>query len=379
MKESIIKNSQYLPIITNESNEILDGHHRWRILNELDIKPKIMVKKFPDKLAEKIFVIDCNLKRRHLNNFQRIELALKLKPILQEIANKNQKAGIPLTESSERLGRQGVNEAIGKHAKVGHDNVRKVEYILKRASEVDIQKLNIGQASINEIFKTLKNEEIRQKMINSKPLIDLPEGCKLLNGDFMKMSKQIPDNSVDLILTDPPYDNVKKSIEIFRKLGHLAERVLKEGGSLVTFAGRQDLPKFINALLESSKLKWHWLICVKHSGHNTQIYQRKIFVSWKPLLWLIKGEKINEYVKSFNDFIASSPTKKSYHKWQQSTVEADYIIKNLTLPNQTVFDPFMGSGTFGVAAKLLNRQFVGIEKDRNVFKIARNRIFHPII
>ncbi|MGG6460214.1 MAG: DNA methyltransferase [Candidatus Eiseniibacteriota bacterium] len=94
---------------------------------------------------------------------------------------------------------------------------------------------------------------------------------------------------------------------------------------------------------------------------------------------LFKTEERSSYVKSFNDFIASSPTKKLYHKWQRSTTEADYIIKNLTLPNQTVFDPFMGSGSFGIAAKLLNRQFVGIEKDPEVFKIAKNRIFHPII
>jgi hypothetical protein len=54
--------------------------------------PKPTIMRFKDKLQEKLFVINVNLKRRHLTNFQQIELALKRKPILEEIARRNQKA-----------------------------------------------------------------------------------------------------------------------------------------------------------------------------------------------------------------------------------------------------------------------------------------------
>lgn len=308
LKESISKNSQYLPIIINSANEILDGHHRWKILNELNqelkinLKPRVTVKHFPDKLAEKLFVIDCNLKRRHLNSFQRIELALKSKPIIQSMAKQNMIGGITLDLNKSKVD---TNKEIGVRSKTAKDTVRKVETILKNASESEIINLREGKKSINEVFKTIKNNKLRQNLVKSKPLMELPEGCKLLCGDFMKMSKVIPDNSIDLVLTDPPYDNVRKSIEIYRNLGNLSYRVLKEGGSLVCYVGRQALPQFINAVLESG-LKWHWMLCVHHNGQHTQMFQRKIFVRWKPLLWLIKGEKINEYVKSFNDFIDSS-------------------------------------------------------------------------
>ena len=56
------------------------------------------------------------------------------------------------------------------------------------------------------------------------------------------------------------------------------------------------------------------------------------------------------------------------------TIEAQYVIKNLTLENQIVLDPMIGSVTTGIAALKLNRKFIGIEKDFETFKIARMRL-----
>jgi hypothetical protein len=62
--------------------------------------PKPTVINYDDKLQEKLFVINVNLKRRQLNSFQRTCLALKIKPILQEVAKGNQKAGIKIDEDA---------------------------------------------------------------------------------------------------------------------------------------------------------------------------------------------------------------------------------------------------------------------------------------
>lgn len=88
LKDSIQSNGQYVPIVVNSQGVIRDGHHRYKICKELLLDPVTEVKSFPDKLSEQLFVIDCNLKRRHLNSFQRVELALKSKPILEEIAKR---------------------------------------------------------------------------------------------------------------------------------------------------------------------------------------------------------------------------------------------------------------------------------------------------
>jgi predicted methyltransferase len=70
--------------------------------------------------------------------------------------------------------------------------------------------------------------------LNAKPAIQLPENTnyKLLQGDLLDKGKEIPDNSIDLILTDPPYD--EDSLPLYKDLSILAARVLKPGGSLVS-------------------------------------------------------------------------------------------------------------------------------------------------
>lgn len=75
-----------------------------------------------------------------------------------------------------------------------------------------------------------------------------------------------------------------------------------------------------------------------------------------------------------HDYIESEPVDKEIHEWQQSTVEAEYIIEHLTVENESVLDPFMGSGTTGLAALKLNRKFVGIEKDKDHFRNANSNI-----
>src|SRR5215208_1392618 len=86
LKNSIITNGLHLPIIINQDKVILDGHNRLKICQELGIEPKFEIKKFKDPLQEKEFVIEINLKRRHLNNFQIAELEYKMKEIYKERA-----------------------------------------------------------------------------------------------------------------------------------------------------------------------------------------------------------------------------------------------------------------------------------------------------
>jgi hypothetical protein len=76
---------------------------------------------------------------------------------------------------------------------------------------------------------------------------------------------------------------------------------------------------------------------------------------------------------TINDFIISSPPSKELHDWEQSKVEPEHIIRNLTLENLTVLDPMMGLGTTGIAALNLKRRFIGIEIYHETFLIAKSR------
>ena len=94
------------------------------------------------------------------------------------------------------------------------------------------------------------------------------------------------------------------------------------------------------------------------------------------MVWYIKGDRINDLVISntIRDYIESTPPLKIEHEWQQSPIEAQYVIRNLTIEKQIILDPMMGSGTTGLAALNLRRKFIGIEKNVETFEIANVRI-----
>lgn len=143
------------------------------------MEPYYIVKEFKNEYDEKLFVIDCNLKRRQLNNFQRIELALKSKSIKQEIARKNSQSKLKNCCSSSTVRNLTVDsnigvgsitcrvdEQIGELAGVSRDTVRKVVKILQNILEEGeiMQKLRTGEMSINQAYESISKEErIKQK------------------------------------------------------------------------------------------------------------------------------------------------------------------------------------------------------------------------
>jgi ParB-like chromosome segregation protein Spo0J len=384
IKADIKERGQLIPITVNDQGVILDGHHRYRACQELGIKCEFIEKKFDNELLEKLFVIDANLKRRHLNSFQRAELALKEKPILEELAKANREANLK-QNSDEKFfngksssvrnltvgnGKGRVDEKIGVKAGISRDTVRKVELILAKAPKGLLEKLKIGKISINKAYKKLSSEERRQELINSKPLIELPNSIRLIHDDFRDkaIEIEIPNQSVDLILTDPPYEEV--SLPLYKDLGIFAMRVLKDGGCLFTIAGHYALPRIIS-YIEESGLKYIHYFPIIHSGKAAFLFDNKIKAKHKPMLLFAKGRK-SILANFIEDIIWSTPPDKTLHEWAQSPAKAEHVIKSLIVSdNQIVLDPFMGVGTFGLAAIKLNRKFIGIEIDKQNFEIAK--------
>jgi DNA modification methylase len=183
-------------------------------------------------------------------------------------------------------------------------------------------------------------------------------------------SLQIPDSSVNLIFTDPPYEG--KSLYLYDSLALHGHRVLKAGGSLVTYAGHYAISQIIQDM-EARDLHYYWIFAVVHTGPFSSIFAKNILVRWKPLLWFVQAKREKPHQKIF-DLINSTKPNKILHSWAQSPEEARYIIDQLTKPGELVFDPFMGSGTTGIAAIKLKRKFVGIEIDKGVLEIAKRNL-----
>ncbi len=393
LKNSIRSDGQHVPIIVNQYHIILDGHHRYRICQELGILPKLITKHFEEPLEEKQFVIEVNLKRRHLNSFQIAELGYKLKPILAEIARKRQVdlAGtrkdeevseasteestltlVPnepkVTSDKEKTGR--VKDIIADKIGLSPSTYFRAEQIIQKGPDDLKEKLRKGNITINKAHKQILNNEKKHKLINSEPIIPLPEGIKLYNEDFRSCSIQIPDNSIDLILTDPPYD--KRSLSLYNDLALVAQRVLKPGGSLITYCGTYALEEILQ-YMKIAGLQYHWIFAIKLKGPFAKFWEANVTVKWKPMVWFVKGNKPN-VVDFVGDLIESNTPQKVSHEWEQSMVEAEHIISRLTVKGQTVFDPMLGSGSFGEVALKIKRKFVGMEIDPETFEIANIRL-----
>jgi 16S rRNA G966 N2-methylase RsmD len=377
INDSISKQgSVKIPIELNEKLEVLDGHNRTQISIELGFDVILAhIHNFKgDSLAEKEFIIICNLNRRQLNPFQRIELVTKMEPIQAELARARQRAGKTSTlvqNCTKVKGR--VIDILARQAHVSPMTYLKGREILQKAPNEDIQKLRNNHTKIDKVHKTLKNEEKRQHLILQTQNLRgkfLPSSCKLHHGDFREKCTQLTDQSVDLIFTDPPY--AREFLPLYSDLANVAAWVLKHDGSIVTYCG-QDLKLRVIEFMQYAGLTHWWEIAVIHSGPYSSFFLKNILVKWKPLLWFVKGEKPHQNGKVF-DLIDSIKPAKALHSYEQSSEDARYIIEQLTKPGGIVCDPFMGSGTTGIAALKFNRQFIGIEIDKDIFDIANVNI-----
>jgi ParB-like chromosome segregation protein Spo0J len=164
LKASIETEGQHYPIVVNENLEVLDGHHRFRACVELGIEPDFEVRRFEDKLLEKKFVIEANLRRRHLNNFQLVELGVPLLEIEKELAKKRQVTGAkngrnmqlglaPDDAKSAFPAFKGkATAAVAKKVGVSTRTFERGKKILEKASEEDKQQLREGKASISKVY-----------------------------------------------------------------------------------------------------------------------------------------------------------------------------------------------------------------------------------
>ena len=197
LKASIQAEGQHYPIIVNEDLEVLDGHHRYRACTELGIEPDFEVRKFDDKLIEKKFVIEANLRRRHLNNFQLVELAVPLLEIEKALAKKRQAKGgkngrntqLGLApDDAEPEFKAKATEAVAKKAGVSTRTFERGKKILEEASEDDKQKLREGKASITRVYSEIvsgenartKKDAVEAPMIKQESPRELQNKAELL-------------------------------------------------------------------------------------------------------------------------------------------------------------------------------------------------------
>ena len=248
---------------------------------------------------------------------------------------------------------------------------------------------------------------------------------KLIQGDCLEKMKDIPDNSIDLVLTSPPYDNLRTyngnnalwGEHVWKAVIKDLYRITTDGGVVVWVVqdkcvkGGESMTSFKQALrfADCGFLLYDTMIWLKPSpqapteGRYYDVFEYMfVFSKGKPKsLNLLKDRKnksagavsnketrscredrkvknekrvVAEFSRRFNVWeISRGRNKTSHPAVFPEKLAHDHII-SWSNEGDTIFDPFMGSGTTGKMAKLLNRNFIGIELDEGYFKIAQDRV-----
>lgn len=245
--------------------------------------------------------------------------------------------------------------------------------------------------------------------------MELINGITLLQGDCLELMKDIPDNSIDLILCDLPYGTLKSkkitwdNIIPFDKLWEQYNRILKKEGKVLLFGVEPFSSLIRTSNLKSYKydLYWHKTLCSnfmmgkkqpffkietisvfynQKGTYNPQMLQGKPYkvlekhIEQKGLqqkyCFSHKTDIVNEGTRLPDNLLefGSLGGKTKLHPTQKPVDLLEWLVKSYTNENDIVLDNCMGSGSTGIACMNTNRYFIGMELDEKYFNIAKDRI-----
>jgi len=183
LKESIKTEGQHYPIVVNKEGIILDGHNRFEICKELKLEPRFEIQTFENPLLEKKFVIEANLRRRHLNKFQRAEMGIPLLDIETELAKQRQRteSNVETRSESNDANRGKATTQVSRKIGLSETTFERAKKIIEKAPEPVKQKVRNGKQSINYAYQQIQREEK-----HSNP-------------------PKLPEGEFDVIYADPPW------------------------------------------------------------------------------------------------------------------------------------------------------------------------------
>ena len=242
---------------------------------------------------------------------------------------------------------------------------------------------------------------------------------KLIHGDCLEVMKDIPDNSIDAIITDPPYGTTackQDSVIPFDLMWEQLNRIIKDNGAICLFGSEPFSSALRMSNIKQYKYEWKWLknkptgfqhapnrpmmkqedICVfspAPMGHVSQLKHKRM--CYFPQGVKIKGENIitgkthgkylgvrkNQIGKKYvaktgypNNLLFYDKETHYNHPTQNPVDLIEYLIKTYTNEGEIVLDFTSGSGTTAIAAINTNRNYICIEKDKEYYELSKKRI-----
>lgn len=247
----------------------------------------------------------------------------------------------------------------------------------------------------NNLFKNSENLTFANEILENK-------NYKLYCGDSMNIVEDFIKKGIKVnhIITDPPYSISKKNnfgtlkhprtginfgewdkdFDLFSWIGKYSQ-ILDKNGSMIVFCSYRYI-SFIIKTMEENELEVKDIIVWKKSNPMPRNIERRYVQDMEFAIWAVKKNakwtfnKLagHKYMRSLYETSLVSRTEKLAHPTQKSLKLMQDLILVHTNPNDVVLDPFMGTGTTGIASLKNNRKFIGIELSPEYYEMAKNRI-----
>lgn len=354
-----------------------------------------LLEKLPIELQVEIYE---NIQRKNYTQLELAKIQKKLKDEFSEHTEQGRRIDLenkPLSQNGTEVNR--TDEKIGKIFSENRKTVNKRISVFEAAQE-DPEKYgdltDRLEKSVNSAYRELKRREEAEE--RREKLEGAPELKNLLLGGCLEKIEEIPKNSVDCVVTDPPYGiNVESGTreqirklrknwtyegddeDIFSLLRRLFEKLepkLKDDAHVYIFTSWKAWHN-LYPLAEDFFDVRNWLVYLHYQSTGGDLNVYRTAVSSILFAAAGSGRKIRKHKWNFFDEKGTyREDGKSYHPAQKSVSICKKLIENSTVEGETILDPFAGSGSTLVAAEKLDRNWFGIELEKRWYKTAKFRI-----
>ena len=205
---------------------------------------------------------------------------------------------------------------------------------------------------------------------------------KLLKGDCLEIMKEIPDKSIDVIITDPPYGILGGSKTIGGSKLYKANEYNCEWDNVRM--SKEILDEIFRCSKNQIIFGYNYFSDLLPSTNSLIVWDKKEKNDWfdnfsdGEIIWTSYNKPLRIYRFLWMGALRKGKRTRRVHPTQKPVELMDWIIKNYTKENDVILDCFMGSGTTGISAVKNNRNFIGIELDETYFNIAEERISNAL-
>lgn len=369
LKKSIQEIGLLHPIVIDSNGNLIAGERRYKACLELGIDPEY-----------RIVDIENSIKAELDENQERVNFTYSEIYEISQYINQTESRKRGPKENNFCLNQAEINprDKVADITGLGKDTISKINTIFNSDNEKLKNDLDEKKISVDKAYKQVKKEEKKEQKIKELEIASEQyndnDDIKIYFEDFRIGLKNVPDNYVDAIITDPPYPI--EYIDLWEAMFIEAERVLKPSGWLVAYANHQNLDLIFRLI---NPLKYYWTFKLDFTSKPIAM-GRNLIATWKPVLIYQKlpfkkiEETLEDNVKEYKPFNYS---ERDLHdlNWGQSLGKFEYLIDKFTKPGDLIVEPFAGTGTTLVAAKNMKRKCIGYEIEKDQYeKIIKGRL-----